>query len=62
MGCRAEFVDRPKLEELVWIKFDALHSIEALVCWVKGTEVGLKFQTVIHPAVFAMLVSKLRGK
>lgn len=59
-GCKAEFVERPKLDELVWIKFDNLQSLEAMVCWVRGFEVGLEFEAPIHPAVFEMLVQRLR--
>ncbi len=58
-GCRAEFVERPELDELVWIKFDGLQSLKAMVCWTRGFEVGLEFDRPIHPAVFEMLVSKL---
>ena len=58
-GCKAEFVERPNLDELVWIKFDDLQSLEAMVCWIRGLEVGLEFERSIHPAVFEMLVSRL---
>ena len=58
-GCRAEFVDRPELEEHIWVKFEGLGALEAIVCWVRGFEVGLEFEHPIHPAVFEMLVSKL---
>jgi PilZ domain len=58
-GCKAEFVERPKLDELVWVKFDDLQSLEALVCWSRGFEVGLEFERPFYPAVFEMLVSKL---
>ncbi|QNP42853.1 PilZ domain-containing protein [Sphingomonas daechungensis] len=36
-GCRLEFVERPRLDETVWVKLGSLESIEANVCWVKGT-------------------------
>jgi hypothetical protein len=58
-GCKAEFVERPKLDELVWVKFDNLQSLEATVCWIRGVEVGLEFERPIYPAVFEMLVSNL---
>jgi hypothetical protein len=60
-GCRAEFVERPKLDEQVWVKFDGLQSLEAMVCWVRGFDVGLEFEAPIHPAVFDMLLAKLKG-
>lgn len=57
-GCKAEFVERPKLGELVWVKFDKLQSLAATVCWIRGVQMGLEFEKPIHPAVFEMLVSK----
>ena len=60
-GCKAEFVERPKLDETVWVKFDNLEALEAMVCWVRGFEVGLEFQKAIHPAVFELLVERLKA-
>lgn len=59
-GCKAEFVERPKLDETVWVKFDNLEALEAMVCWVRGFEVGLEFQKAIHPAVFDSLIKRLK--
>lgn len=58
-GCKAEFVERPVLGEHVWVKFENLEALEAMVCWVRGLEVGLEFEHPIHIAVFERLVSKL---
>ncbi len=58
-GCKAEFVERPELDEHVWVWFEGLEALEAKVCWLRGFEVGLEFAKPIHPAVFEMLVSKL---
>ena len=58
-GCKAEFVERPQMDEHVWVKFEGLQALEAMVCWVRGLEVGLEFEKPIHPAVFDMLVSRL---
>lgn len=59
-GCRLEFVEQPKLDERVWIKFDGLEAIEALVCWTGASVAGLEFERRIHAAVFDMLVSRFR--
>lgn len=59
-GCKAEFVERPELDETVWVKIDYLEAIEATVCWVRGLEVGLEFKRAIHPAVFDMLIHRLK--
>jgi hypothetical protein len=59
-GCRVEFVDRPELDEQLWVKFDELQPIAAEVCWVEGFSAGLGFCQPIHPAVFDRLVARLR--
>jgi hypothetical protein len=59
-GCRLEFVERPRLDETVWVKFERLDAIEAIVCWLKGSDVGIEFTRPIHPAVFDVLVKRFR--
>jgi hypothetical protein len=58
-GCRVEFVERPKLDEQLWVKFDGLQPVEAEVCWVDGFAAGLNFVRPIHPAVFDALIANL---
>ena len=60
-GCKVEFVERPQLDEVVWVKIDDLQSLRATVCWTEGFKVGLEFVRPIHPAVFEMLFSKLKS-
>ena len=45
-GCRIQFVERPSLEERVWVKFD-------------GLKAGLAFAIPIHAAVFEQLLARL---
>lgn len=59
-GCKAEFVERPELNEQLWIKFDGMEALEAHVRWLAGANAGLKFARPIHAAVFDMLVARLR--
>src|SRR4051812_5839392 len=59
LGCQVEFVDRPDLEELLWIKFDGLQALEAQVCWVSGFKAGVAFTAPIHEAVFGELLTRL---
>ena len=59
-GCKAEFVERPDLHEQLWVKFDAMEAIEASVCWIAGAKVGLRFLRPLHPAVFDLLIGRLR--
>ena len=59
-GCRTEFIERPKIYEHVWIKFDGLDSMESVVCWVEESSLGLMYVNPIHPAVFDMLLGWLQ--
>lgn len=59
-GCKVEFVEKPRLDEHVWLKFDGLEALEATVCWVDGFAVGLEFARPIHPAVFDLLIARLK--
>jgi len=58
-GCRIEFVDRPCLDERVWVKLDGLASLEGKVAWVKEHFAGIKFDQPMHPAVLEDLVTRL---
>ena len=57
-GCRCEFVERPKIGERVWLKFDGLEALESEVCWIDGFNAGVKFAHAIHPAVFSILLDR----
>lgn len=58
-GCKIEFVERPKLDETLWVKFEMLEALEATVCWIDGHLVGVEFERPIHPAVFELLVARM---
>lgn len=58
-GCKAEFVERPQLDEQLWIKFDGLEALEARVRWLSGAKAGLRFVRALHPAVFDLIVTRL---
>lgn len=60
LGCKLEFVERPRVDEHVWVKFDGIDAIESSVCWVNGFVVGVEFVRPIYPAVFDALVTRLR--
>jgi hypothetical protein len=59
-GCRVEFVERPQIDEQLWVKFDGLQPLEAEVCWVEGFIAGVNFLQPIHPAVFDRLVAGIQ--
>ena len=60
-GCKVELVERPRGGERMTIKFDGLEAMDAEVCWVEGYQAGLRFERKIHPAVFDLLLTRLRG-
>lgn len=60
-GCKVELVDCPNLQERVLIKLDGIEALQAEVCWVEGTRAGLKFDRSIHPAVFDLLLERLKA-
>jgi hypothetical protein len=60
-GCKLEFVERPRLDETVWVKFEGLDAVESNVCWVRGSDVGIEFVRPIYPSVFDGLVRRLGG-
>ena len=60
-GCRLEFVEVPRLDDMVWVKFEGLEALQCHVCWVKGYTAGVEFLKTVHPAVFDMLVQRLGG-
>jgi hypothetical protein len=59
-GCKLEFVERPRLDERIWVKFEGLEALQALVCWFEGFTAGVEFERAIHPAVFDLLLSRLK--
>jgi len=60
-GCKVELVERPRLEEHVLVKFDGLEALDSEVMWVDGFTAGLRFTKPMHPAVFDLLVTRLKG-
>jgi PilZ domain len=59
-GCKVEFVERPRAEEILWIRFHRFDAIEAKVRWVDGFYGGLEFARPIYPAVFDLLLAGMR--
>lgn len=51
-GCKVEFVERPRCEEIVWVKFPGLVSIEATVRWIGEYVLGLEFNSRSTRACF----------
>lgn len=61
-GCKVEFVDRPGIDEHVWLRFPGLDPVEGQVCWIEPPYAGISFVNLIHPAVFDLLLTRLRPR
>lgn len=59
-GCKLEFVERPRLDETVWVKFDGFDAIQSSVCWVEGHSAGIEFARPIYPSIFETIVARLK--
>lgn len=60
-GCKVEFVDKPQVDERVWVKVPGIEAVEAEVCWLDGYVGGLRFSKRYHPAVLDFVFAKLEG-
>ena len=60
-GCRIGLVERPSLGEQVLVRIEGLEVLEAEVCWLSGHVAGLRFARPLHPAVFDLLLQRLRA-
>ena len=60
-GCKLEFVERPRLDETVWVKFDGYDAIQSSVCWVEGHSAGIEFTRPIYPSIFETIVARLKS-
>ena len=59
-GCRTEFVERPRIGEIVWVKFGSLAPLESTARWVIGFEGGLEFSRPIDARVLDDLIRSIR--
>lgn len=60
-GCKVDMVERPSIGEAVQLVFRGLATIEARVQWIDGFVAGLQFEKPFHPAVFDLLIERLRA-
>lgn len=59
-GCKLEYIERPQEGDRLWVKFEGLETLEAEVCWIEDFVMGINFAKSLHPAVFDLLVSRMR--
>lgn len=55
VGCKIEFVEKPVVGQVVWVRFDGLQPNEATVRWIEGAYGGIEFKRPIYPAIFDRL-------
>ena len=60
-GCKIEFVERPRIGETVWVKFEGLEALESTVRWVERAWSGLEFNRPLYPSVFELLLRRIRN-
>lgn len=59
-GCKIERIGRPREGDKIWVRFDGLETLEASICWVEESVMGVNFAKAIHPAVFDLMVERLK--
>lgn len=59
-GCKVDLVERPRIGEHMLLKLEGLEVLDAETCWVEGYVAGLRFEKPIHPAVFDLLLQRLK--
>jgi hypothetical protein len=59
-GCKVELIERPCQGEHLMLKFEGFEVMDAEVCWVDEFTAGLRFEKPFHPAVFDLLIARLR--
>ena len=60
-GCRIVLIEECVTGEDVIARFPQLEPLGGLVRWTEGTTAGVEFARPIHPAVFAMLLSRMES-
>ena len=61
-GCKVELVERPRLDEVLLVRFDGLEALDARVKWVDGFIAGLQFERPLHVAVFDLLKDRIAAR
>lgn len=51
-GFRVEWPHGKTVGDRVWLTLPTLAPLAALVVWTSGFEIGCKFETPLHPAIF----------
>jgi hypothetical protein len=60
-GCRVEMLEPSAIGDPVIARLPQLEPLGSRVCWAEGTTTGMQFLTTIHPAVFDMLLTRIKS-
>lgn len=55
-GFRTEWPYLLRNGDMVWLKLPGFEAMESIVAWNSNFQVGCRFQTPLHPAVFDRIV------
>ena len=58
-GCRVEVPVKVRPEDVIWISFPGLETLQGKVCWVKEWAAGVEFENPLHPGVFDLLQKRI---
>jgi hypothetical protein len=58
-GCKVDLVEPIAADDPVVARLPGLELFRARVAWTRGQSAGLQFERPMHPAVFALLVSRI---
>jgi PilZ domain len=61
-GCRVVMPEPAPVGDPVIARMPQLEPLGARVCWTEGAETGVQFLRTLHPAVFDMMIARLRGE
>ncbi|NNC47649.1 MAG: hypothetical protein HKO13_04360 [Sphingomonas sp.] len=61
LGCRLEMFSAVNVHDEIWVRLPNLEPLRAVVCWADKFQVGVEFNTPIHPAVFEHLLQSMKG-
>ena len=61
-GYSFEFVLAPRVDDRVWLRMPPLESIAGSVRWVDGLMAGVQFDRSLHPAIFDLLLQRMRNR
>ncbi|MEQ7873927.1 PilZ domain-containing protein [Sphingomonas sp. ASV193] len=60
-GARISPPVRVEAGQQVWLKVPGMDAIHGRIAWMRDWQAGVEFDNPFHPAVFQLIVERLRG-